>query len=339
MRILSLIVVTLSLFRPAFAQWQMQQTGIGAELRGLSAVSPSIVWASGSKGAILRTEDGGQHWQKLSIPDTQTLDFRDIQAFDANTAYVLSIGPGKQSRIYKTVDAGQHWDLQFNNYNPEAFYDCFAFWDSSHGFAISDSIEGMFPVLSTNDGQSWTTQPTYMPAALAKEGGFAASGTCTAVFGKNDGWFATGGPGARVFHTPDQGESWTVAATPVVSGAASRGIFSIAFWSPRDGVVVGGDYQNPKNGERSAALTHDGGRTWTLAQKPPQMYCSAVAVLSGGKSAQLLAVGTAGSAISRDGGQTWAPDGDTGFNSLSCAGGVCFAAGSRGRIARRTIAP
>ena len=339
MRTLRVTAVTFLLFQVAFAQWQMQQPGVDTELRGLSAVSAKIVWASGSKGTILRTVDGGQHWQKLSTPETQGLDFRDIQGFDANTAYVLSIGPGNQSRIYKTVDGGQHWDLQFSNSNPEAFYDCFAFWDSHHGFALSDSIEGVFPVLSTDDGQSWYVQPSYMPAALAKEGGFAASGTCTAAFGKNDGWFATGGPAARVFHTTDQGETWTVAATPILSGAASQGIFSVAFWSAKEGVAVGGDYQNPKNGERTAAITSDGGRSWKLSEKPPAMYCSAVAVLSGGRSPRLLAVGTAGSSISNDGGRTWSADSQTGFNALSCAEGVCFAAGSRGRIAARSITP
>lgn len=82
-----------------------------ARLRGLSAVSDRVVWASGANGTIIRTQDGGSSWQPLAVPDAQTLDFRDIDAVDDRTAYVLSIGVGEASRIYKTMDAGATWTL------------------------------------------------------------------------------------------------------------------------------------------------------------------------------------------------------------------------------------
>ncbi|HEX9254450.1 MAG TPA: YCF48-related protein, partial [Candidatus Angelobacter sp.] len=115
---------------PASAQWQQQLSGTDVQLRGVSAVSERIAWVSGAKGTVLRTIDGGEHWTKVDVPGAEALDFRDIQAFDWDTAFVLSIGPGEQSRIYKTTDGGKTWQLQFTNKDPKAFYDCFAFWDS-----------------------------------------------------------------------------------------------------------------------------------------------------------------------------------------------------------------
>src|SRR6476619_3994798 len=90
-----------------------QNSGTEVQLRGISAVSDKVAWASGAKGTILRTIDGGETWQKLEIVGAADLDFRDIQAFDQNTAFVLSIGPGDQSRIYKTADGGKIWQRQF----------------------------------------------------------------------------------------------------------------------------------------------------------------------------------------------------------------------------------
>src|SRR5258708_19961444 len=116
---------------PVLAQWQVspQNSGTTAPLRGVSAVSGRVAWASGAQGTVLRTVDGGNRWEKVSVPGAEALDFRDIQAFDAEKAFVLSIGPGEQSRIYKTIDGGKTWKLQFTNPHANAFYDYFAFCD------------------------------------------------------------------------------------------------------------------------------------------------------------------------------------------------------------------
>ena len=334
---------------PSWGQWQQQASGTDVQLRGISAVSAQVAWASGAKGTVLRTIDGGSTWTRVNVPDAETLDFRDVQAFDANTAFVLSIGPGDQSRIYKTTDGGRIWQLQFTNKNPKAFYDCFAFWDSTHGIALSDSVDGKFPLIATSDGVSWNPVAVKkMPAALPSEGAFAASGTCIATFGKKDVWFGTGGPAARVFHSSDRGVNWTVAETPILHGAASQGIFSVLFWNEKDGAIVGGDYQNPTQAEQSSATTADGGKTWVLSTQFPRGYRSALAVaaLSAVVSTQkLVATGTTGTDYSQDG-KYWRskqldkpesiPD-DHGYNAVSCVSDVCWAVGPGGKIGRSII--
>ncbi|HEY2913266.1 MAG TPA: glycosyl hydrolase, partial [Candidatus Angelobacter sp.] len=164
---------------------------------------------------------------------------------------------------------------------------------------------------------------------LPSEGAFAASGTCIATFGKNDVWFGTGGPAARVFHSSDRGKNWTVAETQIVHGAASQGVFSLAFWTAKDGVAVGGDYKEPAKGEKTAALTHDGGNTWTLASKPPQGYRSTVVV---GASHTLVAVGTSGADVSHDGGNSWMSMFKEDLNALALAGNSGWAVGPGGKI-------
>ena len=296
---LSIILVVSSL---AWGQ-KPQNSGTDVQLRGISAVSDKVAWASGAKGTVLRTVDGGATWQKLEIVGTELLDFRDIQAFDQNTAFVLAIGPGEQSRIYKTADGGKIWQRQFTNKDPKAFYDCFAFWDSTHGIALSDSVDGKFPLIATSDGMNWNPVAVKkMPAALPSEGAFAASGTCIATVGKNDVWFGTGGPAARVFHSPDRGQTWTVAETPIIHGAATQGVFSLVFWTKKDGVAVGGDYKEPEKTENVAAFTHDGGKTWKLHETTARI---SLGVAVGTQS--LVAVGTSGVDVSLDGGNSWDP--------------------------------
>jgi len=337
MRKLTTAMAWFFLILPAWGQWQQQFSGTDVQLRGVSAVSERIAWASGAKGTVLRTIDGGEHWTKVDVPGAEALDFRDIQAFDWDTAYVLSIGPGEQSRIYKTTDGGKIWQRQFTNSDPKAFYDCFAFWDNKHGIAVSDSVDGKFPLIATSDGATWTPVAVKsMPAALPNEGAFAASGTCIATHGKNDVWFGTGGPAARVFHSSDRGLNWTVAETPIVHGAASQGIFSIAFWNSKDGVAVGGDYKAPEKREGIAAFTHDGGKTWKLARKQPSGYRSGVDMLlqSGGS---FFAVGTNGMDRGRE---SWYPLAQGNFNAISLAPlDVGWAVGPEGMIVRFYTVP
>jgi len=132
-----------------------QQSGTTARLQAVSPVNASVVWVSGVRGTYARTVDGGRTWRAGVVPGGDSLEFRDVHAVDSSTAYLLAAGRGAASRIYKTVDGGATWMLQFRNTEPEAFFDCFAFWDSRHGVAFSDAVDGRFFVLVTRDGEAW----------------------------------------------------------------------------------------------------------------------------------------------------------------------------------------
>ena len=205
--------------------WHDTPTGSTASLRGVSAVSASTAWSSGSGGTVLRTVDRGATWQQVGPPGTELLQFRDIEAFDADHAVILSIGNGSDSRIYVTSDAGQSWTLAFVNDDPNAFYDCMTFFDDRRGLALSDPPDGnKFRILSTsNGGQTWhVVSPAGMPPALAGEFAFAASGQCIASDHGRRAWFGTGGSAqARVFRSDDRGQTWSVSATGILSSPSA----------------------------------------------------------------------------------------------------------------------
>jgi photosystem II stability/assembly factor-like uncharacterized protein len=338
---MKLAVSCLLLFVVAAApSWTVQRSGTTERLRGISATSERVVWASGSRNTILRSADGGTTWKALQRPnnDNVSLDFRDIDAVSDNVAYVLSIGKGTASRIFKTTNAGSSWTQQFANANPDAFFDAMAFWDESNGVAVSDSVKGAFVIVTTRDGgRSWApVGEGRLPPALANEGAFAGSGTNVAVFGDKLVWFATGAADkSRVLRSTDRGASWQIADTPLKSGA-SVGAFSVAFRDALHGVVVGGDYQKTAEAVDNLAISSDGGKTWTLVKEHGLSgFRSVVAHVPGSKSS-FLAVGPDGADISTDDGHTWTRVDGPGFDTFSFAPGrtIGWAAGNRGTIGR-----
>jgi photosystem II stability/assembly factor-like uncharacterized protein len=330
------LLIFLSFMTP---RWTLQTSGVTARLRGVSAVSESVAWSSGSGATVLRTTDGGATWNKLSVT-SEALDFRDIDAIDAQTAYALSIGNGPASRIYKTTDAGATWTMQFKNDDAKAFLDAMSFWDANHGIVFGDSVNGQFYILLTaNGGRTWLhVPPANLPSALENEGAFAASGTNIAVFAKKYAWIGTGAATkARVLRTSDGGHTWQVADTPLAAGP-STGIFSIAFRDAQHGVIVGGDYQKEKEAVNNLAITNDGGVTWKLV-KGLSGFRSVVAYVPGMKTPALLAVGPSGADYSLDDGQTWSPIEGRGFDTFSFVPNkqTGWAAGANGGLAKLTF--
>ena len=328
-----LFVAALLMLAP---RWTLQTSGVTARLRGVSAVNERVAWASGSGATVLRTSDGGATWKKLTVT-TETLDFRDIDAIDPQTAYVLSIGKGAASRIYKTIDAGATWTMQFKSDNEKVFLDAMTFWDANHGIVFGDSVDGQLYILTTdNGGRTWTrVPPASLPPALENEGAFAASGTNIAVFGKTHAWIGTGaGARARVLRTADRGRSWQVADTPLAAGP-STGIFSIAFRDAKHGVVVGGDYRKEQEAVDNLAVTSNGGATWKLV-KGLSGFRSVVAYVPTAKTPALVAVGPSGGDYSLDDGQTWSRIEGPGFDTFSFVPRkpTGWAAGANGTLGR-----
>src|ERR1700719_4627010 len=127
-----------------------QNSGTTNGLIAVSPVNPQVVWASGRAGTFVVTTDGGNTWRAGVVPGAELLQFRDVEGVSAKVAYLQSIGVSSDPadfRIYKTVDGGATWTMQFQNQNPGAFYDCFAFWTPKRGISHSDSVNGVLPDL------------------------------------------------------------------------------------------------------------------------------------------------------------------------------------------------
>lgn len=317
------------------ASWVAGSSGAEARLRGLDAVDDRVAWASGAVGTVVRTVDGDS-WRRVDAPEPG-LDYRDVEAIDADAAYLLSIGEGPSSRLFKTTDGGASWSVVLANRDAAGFFDAAAFRDERRGLVLGDPVDGSFTLLRTADGGgSWErVDPDAMPPSLPGEAAFAASGSCLVILGDR-AWFCTGGAEvARVFRSEDGGRSWTAHPLPIAAGVPSAGAFALAFRDPDHGVAVGGDYLQPDGGDRVVALTDDGGRTWRLPAGPgPAGYRSDVAFVPGDPS-RLVAVGPSGTDGSSDGGESWEPIGVTGFHAID----ERWAVGDDGRVARLMIGP
>ena len=292
-----------------------------------------MAWLGGSNGTVCKTVDGGKNWQSLSVPEADSLDFRDVQAFDAMTAIIMSAGPGDNSRIYRTQDGGKNWQLVHSNTIAQGFFNGMAFWDKKNGLLAGDPIDGtLFLMKTTDGGKSWQRiPPQNIPPVQKDEYGFAASGTHVAVFGKKQAWIGTGGKTARMFYSEDVAEHWQVVNTPMVSGQASTGIFSLHFLDSQYGIAVGGDYTKEKEGKHNIIISKDGGKKWSLVSANLN-YRSCVQSIGD----WTIAVGPSGSNFSLDNGLSWQMLDTIGFHTLSIGTNknAIWAAGRDGRVGK-----
>ncbi len=314
-----------------------QTSGTTALLIAVSPVNERVVWVSGAKGTWLRTTNGGDTWQVGQVPGADSLQFRDVHAVDADTAYLLSIGNGPASRIYKTIDAGRTWTQQFINDDPKGFYDCLAFWDARRGVVMGDAIDGQMQMLLTDDGGAhWSRVSSgTLPVAQKDEGSFAASGTCVVTQPGGHAWIvASNADHGRLLHTADYGRSWRVDTLPLTTRSGS-GPQSVAFRDARHGMVFGGG-NSAAAGDVLAAFSSDGGATWTPRTSP-----SLARGVWGGvyvpraEQPLVVAVGPSGAVYSRDEGLTWTAIDSLNYWSVGFASPRAgWAVGVNGRITR-----
>lgn len=342
-----------------FAQWQMQNSNSTADLRGIDNVGNGVAWASGTHGTVLRTEDGGYVWQTCAVPPgADKLDFRGVQAFDANTAIVMSSGPGDLSRLYKTTDGCHTWKLVFTNPDaPNGFFDAIIASRKS-GLLIGDPVDGRFAMFASTDGalDKWDRFAEKSDYEHFKfdlkpypgEGLFAASNSNAMGTPETGIAFVTGGPIGAFFayHIFTRAHGYPIMTTaklslPLAKGK-SAGAFSLAcipVKSRTKCVAVGGDYALPDSGEGSAAYSKTPYKEWTPSRSAPHGYRSAITY-----DADLrlwITVGPNGTDVSADDGRNWravhpdpalheAPDADRNWNAIS----LPFVVGPHGRIGR-----
>ncbi|MDF1549479.1 MAG: YCF48-related protein [Bacteroidales bacterium] len=321
-------------------KFELQTSKPGISIRALQAVDEHIAWISGTEGKFAKTINGGKNWIWDSIPGTEALDFRDIEANDDKTALVISAG--LPAKIFKTADGGENWQEKYSDTTKGVFFNSFDFWDKNNGIAVSDPLTDGFFIIETQDGgENWSRiNPAKIPAPIKGEAQFAASGSCIETYGKSDVCFVTGGAAARAFISHNRGNSWQVYSTPIIQNEQTKGIYSVAIFDENTITIVGGDYLKPQLKGNTAAISNDGGKSWTVPSVfPPTGFNSCVKYVPKTKGKYLVAVGTEGSNFSNDGGHTWQLLDTIPYHTLDFEPGGKFgwAAGSDGRVARIRI--
>jgi photosystem II stability/assembly factor-like uncharacterized protein len=348
-----LLLLTALTTKKIQAQFDIEESHTTASLRGIHNAGGGVAWASGTDGTVLRTEDGGYLWQTCTIPPgAEKLDFRGIQAFDENTAIVMSSGKGDLSRLYKTTDGCQTWKLLFTNPDKEGFWDAVKFANKNLGFILGDPVASPRPphkaelVFYVSEDGGTTFKRWANPILAAEpstEGAFAASNSSLVVTQSPPVphgflWLGTGGTnGPKVYlggfasHVTEQNGfspvaevRWNPIKVPFAGSTSSAGIFSVALrdlMSDTDHndwiltahlIAVGGDYQKPEATTDTAAFTTDAGQHWLAAETPPHGYRSSVAYDPTQKL--WITVGPNGTDISRDDGKNWTPLKPSGYD-------------------------
>jgi photosystem II stability/assembly factor-like uncharacterized protein len=299
---------------------KQMSSGTNTSLRGLSVVTDRIAWVSGSNGFVGRTVNGGADWQWMQPKGYESLDFRDIEAFDDQKAIIVNAG--SPAFVLLTVDGGQSWTQTYVNRDSAIFLDGMDFWDKQRGIIFGDPIHNKLQILKSNNLK------TDMKLG---EAGFAASGSSIKTLSKGKVWIATGGSVSNIYYSKNYGNSWRSYACPILQGVNSTGVFSIDFIDDHNGIVVGGDYLKDKENTNNVLITSNGGKSWFKPKVPVSGYRSSVTFINQKAS---VAVGSSGVDLSKDGGITWQHLSDANFNAVkkAKAGKLILLVGNKGEI-------
>jgi hypothetical protein len=308
------------------------ESGKRISIRGLSVVTDKIIWVSGSGGNVARSTDGGNTFTWMQVPGYEKNDFRDIEAFDENTAIIMGITT--PAVILKTKDGGKNWVKVFEDTTKGAFFDAMAFSENESGVLVGDPINNKVFIAYTHDnGDSWDAGPS-KPNFVTKEGEafFASSGTNITMLDKKSNHYlmVSGGKASRVIGVPNTSD-----LLPIMQGKESTGANSVAIYNNKV-VIVGGDFTKDTISNNNCVLTTLDLRnemTYKTPKIPPHGYRSCVIFLNRKK---LLTCGTSGIDISKDGGMNWELISKESFHVCQKAkkGKAVFLAGGGGRIAK-----
>jgi hypothetical protein len=303
-------------------------------LRGLSVVNNNIIWASGSNGQVARSTDGGNHFEWITVRNYEQRDFRDVEAFDANTALIMAVDT--PAIILKTKDGGKTWAQVFYDDTPGMFLDAMDFMADGNGIAVGDPISNkLFITTTANYGDKWLTLKPENNFYYADTGEafFASSGTNVSIAGSKYNpliCFVTGGTDSRLFFNGQP------LALNIIKGEGSQGANSIAVNASISKMVcTGGDFNNPSSSEKNIELftINNGQLLYPVVQIPPHGYRSCVAFIT---DDSLICCGTTGVDISNDGGLNWKLISGESYHVCAKAkkGNAVFLAGKNGRIAK-----
>lgn len=307
--------------------------GNNTSIRGLSVVNDKVIWVSGSNGQVGRSLNGGKSWKWVTVKSFEKKDFRDIEAFDKNTAIIMAIA--EPANILKTTDGGITWRTVYENNSKGMFLDAMEFHNRKNGTVVGDPVDGrFFMATSSNAGETWTELDLgNYPVADSGEACFASSGTNIRINGAGEASFVSGGRRSRYL------SAGIAVNLPFVEGTSSTGANSFAVRSGRSPketsymVVVGGNYAVDSVSTNNCFISIDGGMNWRSPVVPPHGYRSCVEFIT---QNQLVSCGTSGVDISLDAGLNWSIISTESFHVCRKAkkGDSVFLAGINGRIAK-----
>lgn len=319
--------------RKALPKVEILHSGLKTNIRGLSVVNNNVIWVSGSNGMVGRSSNAGKNWKWMTVKGFEKKDFRDIEAFDANTAIIMAIED--PAYILKTTDGGDSWKVVYENKTKGMFLDAMDFRDPRNGMVIGDPVDGKFFMARTTDGgNTWNELPAEERfAADSGEAFFAASGTNIRMLYNGSVIIASGGKNSRLFYDK------TTSDVPMTKGKETAGTNSIAVYDnykknkANKIVIVGGDFTADSLVTNNCYISNNGGKTWDRPKTPPNGYRSCAEFLN---RETIVTCGLNGADYSFDGGKNFWSISNESFNVCRYArlGNTVYLAGNNGKIGK-----
>ncbi len=191
----------------ADAHWESLTDGVppAAQVRAI-AIHPqnSNVVFVGTQRGVYRSQDSGDHWQRMNLTEGRVVWSLKFQPQDPQIMFLGTEG----SEVFKSEDGGENWHYLSTVANPDQVQMAFAM--RILGLAIeSGNPDNMFAALevggaarSTDGGKSWRTMNKNFEGSvdlLDLHGVAVGSQDSSSVFISN----RTG-----VWRTTDRGENW-----------------------------------------------------------------------------------------------------------------------------------
>jgi photosystem II stability/assembly factor-like uncharacterized protein len=328
-----LLTISVQLLNAQTPEVKILTTDTKTSIRGLSVVNDNIIWVSGSHGMVGKSTNAGRTWNWMTVRGFDTVEFRDIEAFDGLHAIIMKIE--SPACILRTEDGGESWHTVYKNETKGMFLDAMDFSSGAKGIVVGDPINGkVFIAETANNGETWQEwAEDKKPVADSGEAFFAASGTNIRLYDENKYFLVSGGTRSRLF------TNGSITDIPIIQGKETTGANSIAVFDKgnmkgsKQMVVVGGDFLADSSMQKNCYYTNDGGKTWKEPKSSPHGYRSSVEYLS---EDNLLSCGLNGVDHSIDGGKNWKWISKEGFNVCRIAkvGTAVFLAGNNGKIAK-----
>ena len=274
-------------------------------IRSLDVHDDSLIRFAGSNGWLGLTIDGGRTWKthQARLPNDSISSFRSSGFADGHWHVATIASPGM---IAKMPQRG--FDLEWVHHLPDeqAFLDAMCWVNDTVGVVLGDAIGDCLTMLrTTNGGSSWERLPcSALPPRQEGEAAFAASNGNFASSGDTV-WAFTGGQVSRCLRSLDAGQTWSAFPLPIAQGQSMTGAFASSFSNHREGLAIGGNWEDPDDNHRNLCSTNDGGSTWTLMSEGSGPGYRSCILHHPTDPRDVVAIGFQGIDVSHDGGHTW----------------------------------
>lgn len=237
-------------------------------LTSLHMLDTSTGWAL-TGNAVLRTNDGGSHWQNVTPPNT-TLSRSVAEFHTASLAWIATRPTNVATAlVLRTTDGGKTWQQTSIQ---ASFVKQITFIDDQHGWLLSGNenaagapAEAVGVFRTTDGGRTWRSVSTALFSDATPPGHLPYGGQKSGIHFLNasTGW-VTGtvmmSDLAWLYVTHDGGSTWNQQTLPRPQGvpSAQLRVLSPTFYSATEGVLPVGV------GDATTVIyvTHDGGTTW-----------------------------------------------------------------------------